>query len=191
MGQILKNFPAALVAETKVEVMQESCDLGLRLLSVALEKVETGRKELVEKVVASIRRLHPSLPDQKIRAQTERYLWILTLLTSYGLLKVTARAITSPELEPIYSRVFPEKSTKAKMLINLALRLETSSSFPKGLITRVSERVKNRPLPDLLLKFLVLDHFARIHVPPPDRQSICDKLGIKYLPLAANRKYLK
>lgn len=191
MGQILKNFPGALLAETKVSITVASSDLGLRLLNVALEKVEADRKDILETIVQAIRRNYPGIPEDKVRARAERYLWVLTIVTSYSLIRLVANALAAPELEPIYDRVFSGKISPARAILNLALRLEVSASFPKGLIIRVADDMKGRRLPEMLVKLLALDYFERIYVAPPVHQSVCAKLGISYRVLPSNKKYKK
>uniref|UniRef100_E6PEQ6 Uncharacterized protein n=1 Tax=mine drainage metagenome TaxID=410659 RepID=E6PEQ6_9ZZZZ len=187
MGQIVRNFPGVLTKEIKIAVLEASCGLGLRLLRLALEKVDVGRKELVERIVDVVRRLSPDMPDDKLKAAAEHYLWVLSIVTSYGILRGLSASMASQELQPIYDLVFAGKPTAAKKLINLSVRLAVSPAFPEGLVIQVAGELKGLSLAGLLAKLFVLNHFERIHVPGPKRQSICDRLGIRYQVLSSRK----
>lgn len=187
MGQIIKNFPGVLTKETKVAVLEASCDLGLRLLSLALREVGVARKEVIDRISEVIRRLSPDMPEDRLQARAEHYLWVLSIATAYGILRVIIASLSAQELEPIYDREFSGKVSPARRLISLGLRLDISRSFPEGLVTNVADELKGVDQAGLLVKLFVLNYLERIYVPREKRQSVCAKLGIRYEVLPASK----
>jgi hypothetical protein len=180
LGQILKNFPGTLEASAKLALTEACYGVGLRSLAVALEHVAGNKREAIDAIIKSLREAYPDLPERTMKARAEQFLWFVTILTSYGLIKTISTSVAAPELEPTYVKALASSSGTATKLIDVALRLDVSSKFPSGLLTRVADDVEGRQLPLVILKFLVLEHFAQIEVPRAVRQRICAKLGIEY-----------
>ena len=133
---------------------------------------------------------YPNLPEDRIKSRAQRFLWFATILTTFGLIRLTSSSIAAPELYPAYEEVFSGDDTIARALINASLKIDVSKGFPVGFIKRLSDDIKEKALPTMVLKLLALEHFEQVWVPPADRQAICAKLGIEYrfLPLGPHKQ---
>jgi Calcineurin-like phosphoesterase len=183
LGQILKNFPGSLEANTKIALTEACYGIGLRGLAAALQEIEAEKQPVAEQILKELRDANPGLPDEKLRTRVDSYFWFVALVTSYGLIKAVATSVAAPELEPTYAQALRASPTTATKLIDAALRLDVSEAFPIELLMKLASEVKDAPLPLNVLRILVLEHFHQVVVPRRELQSACAKLGIDYQPL--------
>lgn len=188
MGQVLKNFPGALPGTAKVEITDASADLGFRLLNVILSYIDRGSSDVVERAIASIRTLHPGIPEERLRKLAQRYVTVLRMIVSYGIIKTVTAAVAAPQLDRIYKLVFAGEISAAKRLLRISLSIETEKKFPAGAVVRAYGDLRKSPFAQLLLKLFVLDYFNRLWVVPSEKQSVCSKLGIGYKVVAIHKR---
>jgi predicted MPP superfamily phosphohydrolase len=190
LGQVLRNFPGTLDFPYKVLLTEASCELGLRCLTVVSAGMESEREQALKTIIDQVHRAYPNLPRDRIRVRAERFLWFATILTSFGLIRLISSSIAAPELEPAYEEVFSPSDSIATKLIDVSLKIDVSTTFPVGFIKRLADDFKDKTLPTMILKLLVLEHFEQVWVAPADRQAVCAKLGIDYrfMPLGPRRQ---
>jgi len=188
LGQILKNFPGSLKAGPKRTLTKACYALASRCLGAALKAFEEDSRELISSMVAVLREVSPSWPEDKLQRQAERFLWLVTVLFTLGMVKSVSRAVGARELEITYKRVLDEMSNTATRLFDLSLKLEVVGPFPEGQISDMSDELSGLPLPLTVLKLLVLEHFEQFDVERPLRQKACAKLGIRFQALPPVRR---
>lgn len=180
VGQVLRNFPGSLDVEKKIKLTRACTNLGLRCLTLALDYVEAEKSDMLDTIMAEIRNVYPNLGEDKVAARARQYLWFISVLASFALLKTVANAIAAPALEPIYDKTFELPRSSAVKLVDASIRMYLSHGFPEGLIDRLVKEFKDKTRPMTVLKLFSLEHFEQIAVPSRQRQSICAKLKIEY-----------
>jgi hypothetical protein len=190
VGQVLRNFPGTLNLEAKAALTEAACGLGLRSLAAANESLDDGQQQALQLMMRQLREAYPNLPEDRIKSRAKRFLWFATILTTFGLIRLTSSSIAAPELDPAYEKVFSSDDSIARRLINASLKIDVSNGFPVGFVKRLSDSVKEKALPTNVLKLLALEHFEQVWVQPADRQAVCAKLGIEYrfLPLGPRKE---
>ena len=180
LGQVLKNFPGSLEGPVKFDIANACYNLGLRSLSMVFEGIRKDQYMLLEEMSQEITRRHPELTQSEIRARARDGISGLVYMLSYGLISKIVRAVGSPDLSRTYDRLLNQNQTAAYVLIDAALRLDTSDHFPETTIRKVAENVEESPLVISVLRQLVVRHFQLFPVGFRTKQSISEKLGIKY-----------
>jgi hypothetical protein len=92
-----------------------------------------------------------------------------------------------------YRRVLNENNSTATSLIDMSIKLDYKTEFPKREIEDLSEQLTARSnvFALSLLRHLVIYHFYLFHVEFMTRQSICAALGISYEGVKVTNPQLK
>lgn len=180
MGQLLKNFPGSLEGAVKLEIAKTCHNLGLRSLSMVFEGIRKDQFMLLEEMSHEVTRRHPDLTQSEIRERARDGITGLVYMLSYGLISRIARAVGSRDLSKTYDRLLSQNRTAAYVLIDASLRLDNSDQFPEITIRQVAEEVEGSPLVISVLRQLVVHHFQLFPVDFRTKQSISQKLDIKY-----------
>lgn len=180
LGQVLKNFPGSLEGSIKLDIARECFHLGLRSLSVVFQVIRAGQFDILGQMSQEIRQRHPRLTSLEVSDRARESLTGLVHVLAFGLIKRVARAVGSRDLFNTYERLLEESRTPAFTLINSALNLDNSNTFPDTLIRSVANEFQDAPLPLTVLRHLVVAHFHLFPVRFKTKQSICSAIGIKY-----------
>jgi hypothetical protein len=164
----------------KIKLTRACTNLGLRCLTLALEYVEAEKSDMLDAIMTETRSVYPNLGEDKVTAKARLYLWFVSVLASFALLKTISTAIAAPTLEPIYDKAFDLPRSSAVKLVDASIRMYLSSGFPEGLIDRLAKDFKDKTRPMTVLRLFALEHFEQIAVPSRQRQSICARLKIEY-----------
>jgi predicted MPP superfamily phosphohydrolase len=149
MGQILRNFPGSLKAETKLELAFESYSLGLRTLGAVFNLTQLGSDEIMRDISAVLRsKMAFSGNDKELRDRAELIVAELLREITFGLLKRLSHAIGLRELEGTYDEVanLLDKSLPCR-LIHLSIRLDHFERFPKKDIEELAKELEKMFLP--------------------------------------------
>ena len=167
MGQILRNFPGSLKAETKLELAFESYSLGLRILSAVFALARRDSKELVNDIADVLRaRMAFSGTDRELHERAEMIVAEMLREVTYALLKRISHAVGLSELEDTYDEVAAVRDhSLSNKLIQLSIRLDHFQRFPKAEVEELTEALQNNNFTYQTLRDLVLNH---LHLFPRD-----------------------
>lgn len=181
MGQILRNFPGSLKANTKLELARESYSLGLRVLGAVFALSERDAEVLTRDVARVLReRLAFAGTDRELTKRAESIVTEMLRNVTYGILKRISHAVGLRELEETYSDVAAVRDHDlGDQFVQLSIRLDHFEPFPKRKISEIAEAVNANFFAYMNLQDLVMNHlylFPRSHA---DRQWAGSKLGIR------------
>jgi hypothetical protein len=161
MGQILRNFPGSLKADTKLDLAFESYSLGLRILSPLFALAERDSEKLIKEVSDVLRtRLAFAGTERELKDRAELIIAELLRGVTYGLLKRISHAVGLRELEATYDEVATLRGNSiSTQMIQLSIRLDHFERFPKREIDTLSELLHKNTFGYQTLRDLVLNHF--------------------------------
>ena len=160
MGQILRNFPGSLKADTKLELAFESYSLGLRILSAVFALAQRDSEAMVKDIAELLRnKMAFSGTERELLTRAELILAELLREITFSLLKRVSHAIGLRELEATYDEVADLRDNSlSSRLIHLSIRLDHFERFPKDEIEKLAEELDRNVFSYQALRDLVLNH---------------------------------
>lgn len=178
LGQILRNFPGALRGDLKLEIAKECFSLGRRTLGYLLrrldENLEPTRVVIAEALVA-VRGIRD--PDG-LALLTDSFLATLIRGGGYGIVRRVAQAVGSEHLAETFRELVSTDPCAIVELIDVAIKLDHSLSFPESEVSALYERLDRRVYSGTILRWMVRDHLYLYPVDYKARQRVCDQLKI-------------
>jgi hypothetical protein len=160
MGQILRNFPGSLKADTKLDLAFESYSLGLRVLSAVFDLCDSRSEQLTGEIVQILRtKMAYKGTEREARNRAELIVAEMLRDIAFGLIKRVANSVGLSELEATYEDVADRQERNiSNRLIHLSIRLDHFSRFPKDEIEGLSETLKHNTFAYQTLRDIVLNH---------------------------------
>ncbi|OUD14374.1 hypothetical protein [Thioflexithrix psekupsensis] len=176
LGQITKNYYGSLDGNVKIDLLEETYNLGLR----SLKKIMTVFNEYTGFFEQEISRIiqDKSFSEKERNALSKRLIFEFATLISLGFVTKVANSAASKELSAIYEAVYKKDPNISKQLVNIAIELDFPNGLDTGKIINLASEIRNNHIPSMLLKMLVIRHIYKFHIPYDKRQKICDKLNI-------------
>ena len=160
MGQILRNFPGSLKAETKLDLAFESYALGLRTLGTIFALSEREADRLVAEISEILKNkmaFHGT--DLQIVDRAEQIVAEMLRQITYGILKRLSHAVGLKELEGTYEEVSELRDNSlANRMIHLSIELDHFERFPLSEIERLAAELEHNNFTYQTLQDLVLNH---------------------------------
>jgi predicted MPP superfamily phosphohydrolase len=159
MGQILRNFPGSLKADTKLDLALESYSLGLRILGAVFTMTNRDSESLTKDIVHVLRtKMAFKGPEREVRTRAELIMAEILRDITFGLVKRVASAIGLSELEATYDDVADiQQRSVANRMIHLSIRLDHFSRYPKGEIENMEDLLSSNTFAYQTLRDLVLN----------------------------------
>ena len=189
LGQILKNRAGSFEKSEVEEILEDTIDLGLRILNVFLnqyrepefeewlmELLKEAEKELKEKQ-------NKEFTDEKRKAFIGRAIQLFGYLVTSGMLSIISEAISTGKLLDTMSLLSSKKSTPAYELITYLVsssQREIDVSYVKSLLIGYN-KTKNH-WAKKTLSYYVQNYLNTHKVKYSDRQKLFSALELKYLP---------
>jgi hypothetical protein len=160
MGQILRNFPGSLKADTKLELAFESYSLGLRTLATIFILAQRDSELLTRDIAEVLRdRMAFSGTERELMDRAELIVAEMLRQITYGLLKRISHAVGLSELEDTYIEVAALRDNNlADKFVHLSIHLDHFERFPKKEIEAVLAGVHDNNFSYQTLQDLVLNH---------------------------------
>jgi hypothetical protein len=160
MGQILRNFPGSLKAETKLELAFETYALGLRILATIFISTERDSNLLVRDISKIIKeKMAFSGTDRELMSRVEDIMAELLRNIVFGVVKRVSHAVGLSELEATYEDVAALRDNNlANRFIDLSIRLDHFQRFPKSQVEDLIETLNGNSFSFHALQDLVLNH---------------------------------
>jgi hypothetical protein len=160
MGQILRNFPGSLKADTKTDLASQSYSLGLRILMAVFNLTQSDSEAITNDISNILRsRMAFSGNEKELRDRAELILAELLREITFGLLKRISHAIGLKELEATYDDVADlRQNSLPNRLIQLSIRLDHFERFPKKDIEVLAGELEKNVFSYQTLRDLVINH---------------------------------
>lgn len=177
LGQIAKNYYGSLNKQDKKDLLSEVCDLGLRNLSMFIQKFSEYR-DLLEKEIFEIIEKKNLKSTHDVEKVSKKIIFDFIELICIHFIRKTSSSIVSKNLFDDIENL--PTDSEAMKLINIATKLDFPSGLNKDKITSLNEEFtkSNNFIPKELLRFFVIDHLYKFDVPYRKKQEVCDKLNI-------------
>lgn len=184
LGQVLKNFPGSLDGDLKLEIAQKCFTSGLRTAGGVFATIRDTQDGAISVLKDIIKERCPELAptDAEAEAIARGFLHFVAELLGYAVVVRIAYAIGSPELTRTYVRMVEKNNMPSVRLIDVALKLDHSPSFPEGTVSDLAREFREGSFARMILQDLVLSHFYLFPVNFRVKQKICAVLGIQYSP---------
>jgi len=160
MGQILRNFPGSLKAETKLDLAFETYALGLRILTAIFTLTERDSDLLTKDIVKILtEKMAFDGTERQLINRAEEIIAEMLRHVAFGIVKRVSHAVGLSELEATYEEVSGLRDNNlANRFINLSIRLDHFQRFPKPQIEELLKAVNGNNFSYQTLQDLVLNH---------------------------------
>ncbi|MCC6997747.1 MAG: metallophosphoesterase [Deltaproteobacteria bacterium] len=180
LGQILKNYPGHLEADTKLQLATAGYGIGARAWRSVFQEVAGHKEEVARQLVETIRAGDPEVSAEKLNSRAQDAMRALVWLCGLGIVRRIADALGAPELTAIYERLVAQEPGEAVSVVRTAILLDHNPTIPEGELVEAYLQVKKTPLAVWILRQLVVQHFHFFPIPAAVKQRICARLDINY-----------
>lgn len=195
LGQALRNVAGSASKDRKEEVITKLISLSCRLLGSYFDMFRQGLPQIVEDFVEVHRELEPELADVDLYAEVRRHLFGISQFVVFVILKHASTSIGADNLAPTINRILRGSGSAnvSNRLFDLSFQLDRPGNLPKREAISLYGEVHRNFFTAGVVRMLVAHHLYLYTVPFNERQSICDKLSIKIVPVMTDprRKLLK
>jgi calcineurin-like phosphoesterase family protein len=190
-GQILRNFGGRLEGPDKLKLTEACYALGLRILKLVYSGFQEHEVGLVGSAYLAIVENHKDIPPQKAQEIASALVFGLLRLSTLGLIKIVSTSVGLEKLAPVFAELLRIKSSVARRLIDLSIRLDHYSAFPVDQTLDLYKEVQGSLIAVDVLRQLVFNRFYYFSAPYDIKQSVCKKLEIKIQPIMLDRDHKK
>lgn len=179
LGQILKNYAGSMRGELKLKIARECVAVALRSMNFFLKLIESNLEGFVNYLVDYYTKKEKVESSEEIVRTAKQLIFFLANSWCVGVIKRVSRAAGSQQLEQIYSDLNLEFGSVSMNLIDVSVRLDHFTAFPKNQIEDLHGQVTNNFFAESVLRRIVVLHLYLFPVDFRIRDSICEQLGIK------------
>lgn len=173
MGQIVRNYPYTLPADTKEELVMECELLALRTMKAVFRIAENGLERCQAYYAQLIRERRVLDSDLQAVAEADQLLMWLTGAVGYSIVKRVSMAVGAQELDQIYRKVVKNlHHLLGARLIDVAIRFDHLAAPPVSEVEELGAETKKNPYAYSLLRDLVLDFLYLHHTDSRTRQKL-------------------
>ncbi len=177
IGQVLKNYYGSLKGAAKYDIAEEAYMVTLRSLKCFFEALEKNTENMINDVKAIIEKRGIVAKD-KIEEVARNIVFYLIEIITFAFIKKTGGAIGSEKIRETISEIVERNAFNSVYLIDMSIKLDFYRGFPYEDIERLKNRFKSTPLPQFLLRRLVLYYLYMFPTGYKEKQKICNILGI-------------
>lgn len=188
LGQLLKNFPGSIEAESKYGLARECYGLGRRALGSLLTLIGENRDDLVQQFSDLIREAGGADSETEATNIAREMVSFMVHGVSLGVVRKIAGAAGSPQLSLTHSRLLQEEACTAVRLVHAAISLEHDGEFPLNEVRTLARDFQKNPVGLFCLRWLVVHHLDLFDVHFSTKQSLCDLLGISFRKMTISSK---
>ena len=184
LGQVLKNYYGSLKVDTKLEIAEESVEVGFRALNLFLDLCLYGEDKIIRMLVEIRKDYEVRKVSEKLRhSDVELTQWarntLFSVIRSIGravILKVS-RSLSARQLRPTLTKLAENNGTVAYGFVELAALLDSPRDIPRTQIDKMVNKLKNNILGMQILRDLVARRVYRYPTDYTDKQWLAEKLG--------------
>ncbi|MFY0762187.1 metallophosphoesterase [Metabacillus dongyingensis] len=178
IGQVLKNYYGSIEGPKKIELCEQAYFLGLRTLSVFIEKLVEDKDYLVIELKKVIE--EKGIKDkEEVDTLAKKFLFKFSSMMSYSIIKKISSAVGAKNLSATYFKVTKENNWTSVRLIELSIQLDHFYEFPRNIPSLYNE-INNNKMASDVLRHLVANYLYMFKISNSEKQRICDSVGISF-----------
>lgn len=183
-GQIVRNFYGGIRGEIQIDIIRESYNLCLRMISVMYKLLERDKEAIAGVLAKILKQRYPDLSIDAVDKRTRESLQFFAMNICYSFIKHTSNSISLVDLKPSFDKIIKMKDISlSERVLDLSTRFDCFDKFPlKSLIEMTSKLNKSGGVGYEVLRILAWEHMKLFIVPLEIRQSVCDRLKIEINP---------
>jgi hypothetical protein len=180
LGQITKKYWGSIKGDQKLQYAESTCNLALRTLNFYFICIYENREGLISwvKLLVDRKKITDSL---KIQEFTKRFIFQLSFISCFGIIKRVSAALGHVELTDTYKGLLDKNPYNAFKLIDLSIKLDFFPSFPFKDIDMLwdDKEISKNYLAKVIIQNMVYGYIQLYDLNISERQRICAKLNIK------------
>ena len=182
LGQVLRNFAGSITGEVKHDIAAECYSLGMRVLGFFMSAIRTNQEQMLGTIskafVARSKSTAPATSDE-LDKQVRLFLFLLCSHLAYVLTKHVSHSVGLPDLRLTFDDILERNNVTSYTLIDLSIRLDSLSVFPKKLIESMHKKEEKNTYAHAVFVQLIANHFHLNQVNYRTRQHVCALVGIQ------------
>ena len=186
LGQIAKKYWGELSGDVKYKIASETYYVGLRTLSMMLSSMMADKegikelvRDLVEKQLINDRKTKSEFEIKElIEENANRFLFNLSFLTAYGIIKRVSGAIGSKNIGLTLDKIVEEHPVNSVKLIDMSIKLDYRFDFPWGNLEN-EKYIKPNMLSHLIKQNLIMHYLYLYESNSSKKMRIASKFGIE------------
>jgi hypothetical protein len=189
LGQILKNRAGSFEKQDILEILENTVDLGLRILNLFLSEYRKPEfKEWLIKLLQDAERdleleKNRKFDDEKRRIFVEKSIQLFGYVVTIGMLNRITESISTEKLVRSMAILSGKKMTPAYEMINFLVSSSQYGIDANNVKTLISKYNKSKNYwAEKTLSYYIQNFINTHHIKYQDRQRISEILNIKYLP---------
>lgn len=165
IGQIIKNRAGSLDKKTLEMLFETAMDIGLKILSAALETINEGdTEEFFNKfILPKTKNFQNKTPEEQQKA-IRKLFTVLCLVMICVILELLISYLGSEQLIPCIISVTNKRKSPAAMLIKHGMLMRYKRNLD---LDEIKHFVQSKTWPHITinaLRFLIVDHYAKYHL---------------------------
>lgn len=177
LGQITKNYYGSLDGNVKINLIEETYNLGLRSLKRLMTAFDEYTGSL-ENEISRIIKEKRLVSDADVEALSKKIIFEFATMISLAFITKMANSVASKELSAIYDAVYAKDKLVSKRLINVAVELDFYNGLDAAKLIKLNADIKSNNIATMLLKCLVTRHMYKFSIPFDKKQKVCEKFNI-------------
>lgn len=129
LGQILQNYPVAIIGKEKLEIITEMHKLGMRSIQAIINTMGYVEKDLIEYVMERALKDKKKFRREDVEKATRRFINMLVSGMARGMVHQVAISLNSEHLLPAAQKTFTEDDSISSKLILADLKMNCLNKF--------------------------------------------------------------
>jgi len=181
IGQILKSYYGSLKAYQKIKLCEEGYNLPMRALSEYFNFLSENKDSLIEEINDILKKKKKvSLDAAEITKLSKHFVFYLSEKICFAFIKRAAYSLGSEHLKITYSEVLQNNNSISNKLLDISIKIKSSSVFPLDEIKRLANEIKGNIISYMILRDIVAFHMYMYPLNYKLRQKICAALDISF-----------
>lgn len=181
LGQVAKKYWGEMTGEIKYEVVSETYNLGLRVLSNYLSFMEDNTEMLIPQIADLIDKkfINDKFKlEKRLEDLASDFIFRLCFLASFGIIRRVSNSIGYEGLEETFNKVLKENPVNSIRLIDLSIQLEHFSRLPIGRIEQDNKDYATNKLASMVLRNSVINYMYMFETDYRQKAQLSRILGI-------------
>lgn len=174
LGQIAKNYYGSLNGSVKIDIINETYNLGLRSLNSLMGDFNKYTDVLEDEILEILEKKD----GKDLTGITKKIVFDFASMLSFIFIAKTANSVASRDLSSVFDIVYKDDKHISKRLINMAIDLDFHEGLNVNRIIAFNDELKDNNIASMLLKLLVTRHLYKFNIKHDQKQKLCKKLKI-------------
>jgi hypothetical protein len=173
LGQIIRNFPASLPGEDKLDILRSAYLLGLRLLGELLRILQAAVEQFRDRAKQMNAEQGLELDEKAARRLADMFVMLLSRMATLTTIKRVSLGVGVADLAEAYKEVLKRVGLSyATELIDISVKLDHFDEFPEYDIRALHKKMSANPFADSILADLVAAYMMMFDLDRRTRQSM-------------------